>query len=207
MSVISRITTWSDGQTLTASALNGEFNNILSDYNGSITNANISAGAAIAVSKIATGLSGSLVGTTDIQTLTNKTLTSPTITNAAFSGGGALVSKIITATKDISSGGDVSYTGVGFTPTAIIVLYSLNNSPNMGIGAVDSSKTNGQVTQYSSGVSFGGGTGSFINAEPANGSETRAIVKSFDADGFTLTWTPTAGTPTGTINLCFMCFR
>jgi hypothetical protein len=47
------VTTWSDGQVLTASALNGEFNNIVNDYDGSITNANISATAAIATSKIA----------------------------------------------------------------------------------------------------------------------------------------------------------
>lgn len=52
MAVISRVTTWSDGQTLTASALNGEINNIISDYNGGITNANISASAAIAYSKL-----------------------------------------------------------------------------------------------------------------------------------------------------------
>lgn len=52
MAVISRVTTWADGQTLTASALNGEFSNILNDYNGGITNANISASAAIAYSKL-----------------------------------------------------------------------------------------------------------------------------------------------------------
>lgn len=79
MAVISRVTTWSDGQTLTASALNGEFNNILNDYNSNITNANIAAAAGIAVSKIATGLSGALVGTTDSQTISNKTLTKPII--------------------------------------------------------------------------------------------------------------------------------
>lgn len=59
MSVISRIKTWITGDTLTASDLNAEFNNILNDYNGGITNANINASAAIAYSKIS--LSGSII--------------------------------------------------------------------------------------------------------------------------------------------------
>ena len=81
MSIISLGTTWSDGQVLTASALNGNFTTIVNDYNGGITNANISGSAAIAASKInATFPSGSIVGTTDSQTLTNKTITAPTIT-------------------------------------------------------------------------------------------------------------------------------
>lgn len=89
MSIIARITTWSDNQTLTASALNGEFNGILNDYNGSITNANISAAAGIALSKLA-----SVPATvTGIETLTNKTLTNPVLTkptvNASIQGIGS----------------------------------------------------------------------------------------------------------------------
>lgn len=106
MASISRVKTWISGDVLTASDLNAEFNNIVNDYNGGITNANINASAAIAysklnltgsilnadihasaaiaISKINTGLSGSLVGTTDSQTLTNKTLTSPTINSGTF---------------------------------------------------------------------------------------------------------------------------
>ena len=52
MSTISRIKTWATSDTLTAADLNAEFNNIVTDYNGSITNANISASAAIAYSKL-----------------------------------------------------------------------------------------------------------------------------------------------------------
>ena len=61
MATISRVTTWSDNQVLTAAALNGEFNNIINDYNGNITNANIAAGAAIAGSKIGTGIAESKI--------------------------------------------------------------------------------------------------------------------------------------------------
>lgn len=82
MSTISRVTTWSDNQNLTASALNGEFDNILNNYNGGITNANISASAAIALTKLAT-TPATLTGS---ETLTNKTLNSPTINNPLTKG-------------------------------------------------------------------------------------------------------------------------
>lgn len=78
MATPTRTTTWVSQQTLTAAALNGEFDNLLNAL--ALTNSDISSGAAIAISKINTGLSGSLVGTSDSQTLTNKTLTTPTIT-------------------------------------------------------------------------------------------------------------------------------
>jgi len=52
ISTISRIKTWNTSDTLTAADLNAEFDNIVNDYNGTITNANISAAAAIDASKI-----------------------------------------------------------------------------------------------------------------------------------------------------------
>lgn len=53
MANVTRTTIWSDNQVLTAAALNGEFNNLLNSPN--IVNADISAGAAIAPSKITFG--------------------------------------------------------------------------------------------------------------------------------------------------------
>lgn len=50
---VNRSTIWSDNQVLTAAALNGEFNNLLNAP--AIVNADISAGAAIAPSKITFG--------------------------------------------------------------------------------------------------------------------------------------------------------
>lgn len=55
--VVSRTTVWSDGNVLTASALNGEFNNLLNAP--AIVNADIAGGAAIAYSKL--NLTGSIV--------------------------------------------------------------------------------------------------------------------------------------------------
>ncbi len=55
MSTITQQTTAVTGNTLTASIWNDEFSNILDDYNGGLTNANISASAAIATSKLADG--------------------------------------------------------------------------------------------------------------------------------------------------------
>jgi hypothetical protein len=52
MSTLSRVKTWNTADTLTAADLNAEFDNIVNDYNGTITNANISASAAIDATKL-----------------------------------------------------------------------------------------------------------------------------------------------------------
>lgn len=104
MSIIVVPTTWSDGQVLTASALNGGFTTIYNDYNGSITNANISGTAAIATSKInATFPSGTIVGTTDSQTLSSKTLSNPTVNGSTGAIGAYSPSGGGTATLDLST--------------------------------------------------------------------------------------------------------
>ena len=83
------------GDTLTAAIWNDEFQNIITTFNGGITNANIQAAAGIAYSKLDLNgavqdgdLAGSIdpakitntaVTLTDTQTLENKTLTKPTV--------------------------------------------------------------------------------------------------------------------------------
>lgn len=105
MSVISRVTTWSDNQVLTAGALNGEFNNILTDYNGGITNANISAAAAIAYSKL--NLSGSisnsdLAGSIAASKITG---TAAVLTGNTFTGKNTFTNTVQTITSYSPSGG------------------------------------------------------------------------------------------------------
>jgi hypothetical protein len=53
MGIITLPTTFVDGTTPTAAQFNGDFSAIVNEFNGSISNANISASAAIAESKLA----------------------------------------------------------------------------------------------------------------------------------------------------------
>jgi len=56
---VTRTTVWSDGNTLTASALNGEFNNLLNSPD--IENADIASDAAIALTKLAGSDEGAII--------------------------------------------------------------------------------------------------------------------------------------------------
>ena len=106
MATTTRVTTWVSGDTLTANALNAEFNNLLTGGINNIENANIASGAAISASKI----SGTAVTLTGTETLTNKDLTSGTNTFptsvATLTGSQTLTNKRITKriTSTASSG-------------------------------------------------------------------------------------------------------
>lgn len=81
MATITRTTTFVDGNTLTASQLNNEFNNALNAL--AIVNADISGSASIVFSKLD---STTVAGVTATQTLTNKTLTTPVLTKPTING-------------------------------------------------------------------------------------------------------------------------
>jgi hypothetical protein len=75
MSIINLPTTFVDNTVPTAAQFNGDFNAIVNDYNGSITNANISGSANIDTSKI----SGTAVNLSSVQTLTGKKTVAGTV--------------------------------------------------------------------------------------------------------------------------------
>jgi len=113
MGSISRIKEWESGQTLTASDLNAEFDGILTEFNGGVDNSNIASDAAIATSKINTTFpSGTIVGTTDTQTMTNKTLTSPTLNAPTISAPIATITTVdygATSTFNLATGNGPIY--------------------------------------------------------------------------------------------------
>ena len=139
-------------------------------------------------------------GTDDAKFATALALAGSNIPNSRLN------SKIISGTKNMAAGnGNVSYTGVGFRPTSIIAMSIINGSATITIllGFADSTKTsNGiglnTVSWYLQDTLVGGWS--------SQTDSDKATVASFDADGFTLTWTAT-GSPTGTLSMCFLCFR
>lgn len=108
-----------------------------------------------------------------------------------------------TFTRVLSVGsGDVSYTGVGFKPSAIILIgIHLTVSISIGFGTVD-----GNI--YMKYIDSEGSTGStnYIVNLGSFSHMNYASLKSFDSDGFTLTWTKT-GSPTGTVPVGYLAFR
>jgi hypothetical protein len=121
-----------------------------------------------------------------------------------------LKTKIKQISRDLSAtGGDVAYTGIGFTPSAMIAMAGLGGT-GATWGMVDSAK--GHLTMLKSTNAtdnFATNTGavgaSLIIYDTSAGNYQTAVVKTFDADGFTLTWAKT-GSPTGTLYVSILCF-
>lgn len=119
----------------------------------------------------------------------------------------ALSSKIITSTRDLAAAtGNVAYTGAGFTPTSIIAIMGATGSEPFSVGFADSAKTSYSLSGYGTGDAKTISAALFyIDVDAANNKQT-ATVASYDADGFTLTWTKT-GSPTGTYTITFICYK
>lgn len=181
-------------------------------------------------------ITGTGITDSSTSTMTNKTLTSPVI-NTSISGtaiatgaevttgtddtqivtpkaiGDAgvntrLKSIIIAATRDMTAAsGNVAYTGVGFQPTSVIAIASINATLVASWGFVDSA-----LTDYGrSLLSLGTNGNHYVNQNLIylaldTSNNQQAYVASYDADGFTLTWTKT-GSPTGTGTLSFICYK
>lgn len=117
-----------------------------------------------------------------------------------------LSSKIITSTRDMSAAtGSVAYTGVGFVPTSMHVIYYISGTLTVGHGFCDSARTGHSVGTDATAWNSRGGA-QFINSFTGTTNSQQATVSSYDADGFTLSWTK-GGTPTGTLTLAFICYR
>lgn len=111
-----------------------------------------------------------------------------------------LVAKYISFTRDITAAtGNVSYTGVGFTPTAIIFIAdkgSTYGSIGMSSDTLDKCLfvDAGAVSMQAYGIMVQtGGAGQI------------ATLLSLDADGFTLAWTKQGAPAAGTVTVLAVC--
>lgn len=110
--------------------------------------------------------------------------------------------------RDLSTAdGDVSYTGLGFTPKAISFVFSWVGNC-IGQGFDDGATHASHVSYGSAAPTYIGNSWSVsIAGLNAAGSAIRTgYVKSFDADGFTITWAGNSGM-TGTLNVSYKAER
>ena len=117
-------------------------------------------------------------------------------------------SKTTVASRDLTAAsGDVSYTGVDFLPTSVVALGSdyFATAPWHSIGFADSAKS-ARVTWIRYTGNSNSESGFLVFFDVASGAAQAATLKSYDADGGTLTWTK-VGSPTGTGIIQFMWMR
>jgi hypothetical protein len=122
--------------------------------------------------------------------------------------GGALKSKIIASTRDLAAvSGSVGYTGMGFQPTSCDSQGDAGDSATQYVtilGRSDSALGQSSLAFGGSAFLFQNFFMYYVNAA-ASGNQSFTIT-SYDADGFTGTWTKT-GSPSGTVNFQVRCFR
>lgn len=117
----------------------------------------------------------------------------------------AVAPKVKLETRNMAAAiGDVAYTGYGFRPTGLIILSVLVDRGSVGSSEPALAEHNlyGGTTAGQS--SFSAYICSILTSNINNWQ--MAVLKTYDADGFTLTWTK-GGTPTGIAQLHVFAFK
>lgn len=124
----------------------------------------------------------------------------------ASSAASGVTSKVIASTRDMTAGtGSVAYTGVGFTPSTIHNQSHIEGTKFPSWGFSDSAL--GQMsTNLRSDANWYGNSDKFITIDTAAGAQQVGVISAYGADGFTIDWTK-ANSPTGTLQLYFLCYK
>ncbi len=119
-----------------------------------------------------------------------------------------VTSKVIYTTRDMTAAsGDVAYTGVGFKPSVIICFADVFNTSYASWGVSDSAKNSALIEEYTHGNRTSASWLIYLSENASASDRQTAIVKSYDTDGFTLTWTKTGNPAPATAYLVFLCLR
>lgn len=142
---------------------------------------------------------GTLAGNSDTAVPTEQAV-------KTYADSGLAKVKVVALTRDLAAAtGDVSTTGVGFTPKVIIAFGMIDVTPNACWGFSLQAVEGSIFREYEATANFGECNSlQWLSTEA--GARQVAVVKSFDADGFTLTWTK-VGSPTGTAYIKILCIR
>jgi hypothetical protein len=134
------------------------------------------------------------------------TLATPLPLASGGTGTTSLSPKVGIITRDqTGADGAVAYTGVGFQPSAVHFVASIDNQTGRSIG-------------------FDNGTLAYVSAEATNGTnryrtdksivlldnnswEQGASITALGSDGFTLTWAKGGSPPSGTMQIFYTAFR
>jgi len=115
-----------------------------------------------------------------------------------------------TFTRDMTaSSGDVSYTGVGFKPSALIFFGGINATTIISMIGCSMATRRYVMSDYHGGIADTFAVQSALSIMLAEGSSQlqTALIKTYDSDGFTLTWTKTGTPSAGTATMFYVAFR
>lgn len=115
--------------------------------------------------------------------------------------------KVGSITRDTNTAsGNVSYTGLGFTPKAIIFILGVESDISESVGFSSGSSENFCVgSSRTTGISYFNDPYA-ISFYSSGTIRSHATIASFDADGFTLSWTRD-NSVTGTITIGYLAIR
>ncbi len=105
-----------------------------------------------------------------------------------------------------AASGDVSYTGIGFRPVGFYAYSIIHTQDTFSWGFDDG--TNGNAIYDNSGWgenTYGVGSGSSIYPVTSGANYNKGSIASFDADGFTISWTKLGSPAALTISIYYMC--
>jgi len=124
---------------------------------------------------------------------------------AAISGGGSLNVKVGTITRDMdAASGDVSYSGVGFTPKLLIFAAAVQTT-SISVGFSDGTTSCvAKGFDNSGSILFAGGSGKCIALHESAIASQDAELTSLDTDGWTLAWTKAASPSGATITIGYL---
>lgn len=206
MAIISLPNIYSNGEVIDAGQLNSNLSTIVNDYNGNIQNVNLSSSIAITDNKLNQIQSAAKVNGTALTNLSGIPAGAGVIPTANLPTFPQY--KVILFTQNLSTTtGAVSTTGVGFRPKAAIFMGASGNTLASFNGVTDGTTQGCVYNQNGGGTGDVQGSNTSVMLFTTDGftNISIAVLTSFDADGFTLTWTKT-GSPTGTVSISVLCF-